>query len=148
MDATDLAHELSGGAWPQDAAAVLAAWSLTRPGDPVDDPDALFRWVRQAGKAQLRKHGSSVTETMLAGNPSADQLRWLDAQITSGELEFDREAVRIRLLDAEIADALGGQAAPGGTLPDAALSDQARRDAESALTSAARTARSISPRLT
>jgi hypothetical protein len=117
-------------------AAVLAAWSLTRPGDPVDDPDALFRWLKQAGQAQLRKHGPSVTETMMAGNPSADQLRWLDAQVIRRELEFDREAIRIRLLDAEIADALGGQAAPAGTLPDAALSDQARRDAESALTSA------------
>ena len=136
VDATDLAYELSGGAWPQDVAAVLAAWSLTRPGDPVDDPDALFRWLKQAGQAQLREHGPSVTETMMAGNPSADQLRWLDAQVTRRELEFDREAIRIRLLDAEIADVLGGQAAPGGTLPDAALSDQARRDAESALTSA------------
>jgi hypothetical protein len=136
VDATDLAHELSGGAWPQDVAAVLAAWSLTRPGDPVSDPDSLFRWLREAGRAQLREHGPAVTETLLAGNPSADQLRWLDAQITSGELEFDLEAIRIRLLDAEIADALGGQAAPEGTLPGAALSDQARRDAESALTSA------------
>lgn len=136
VDATDLADELSGGAWPQDAAAVLAAWSLTRPGDLVDDPDALFRWLGQAGKPQLREHGPSVAETILAGNPSADQLRWLDTRITSRELEFDREAVRIRLLDAEIAEVLGGQAAPGWTLPDAALGDQARRDAESALTSA------------
>jgi hypothetical protein len=135
VDATDLASELSGGAWPQDVAAVLAAWSLTRPGDPVSHP-ALFRWLNQAGKAQLREHGPAVTETLLAGNPSADQLRWLDARVIGRELEFDHETGRIRLLEAEIADALGGQAAPGGTLPGAALSDQARRDAESALTSA------------
>jgi hypothetical protein len=73
---------------------------------------------------------------LLAGRPAADQLRWLDAQITGRELEFDVEAIRIRLLDAEIADALAGQAAPEATLPDAGLGDQARRDAASALTSA------------
>lgn len=136
VDATDLADELSGGAWPQDVAAVVAAWSLTRPGDPVSDPDVLFRWLTQAGRAQLREHGPAVTETLLAGDPPATLLRWLDARATSGELEFDRDALRTRLLDAEIAEALAGQPAPSGTLPGAALSDQARRDAESALTSA------------
>jgi hypothetical protein len=136
VDAADLALELSAGAWPQDIAAVLAAWALTRPGDPVSDPVALFRWLEQAGGAQLRGHGPAVTETLLAGDPPADVLRWLDNRMTARELEFDREVIRMRLLDAEISDALVGRASPGGMLSDASLSVQARRDAESALTSA------------
>ena len=136
VDATDLAYQLGGEAWPQDAAAVLVAWSLTRPGDPVGDPDALFRWLKQAGKAQLTDYGPAVTATLLAGSPAADQLRWMDARITSRELEFELDTVRVRLLDAEIADALAGRAAPDAALAGGQLSEQAARDAESALTSA------------
>jgi hypothetical protein len=136
MDATDLAHELSGGAWPQDIAALYAAWALTRPGDPVTDPDALSRWLQQAGKGPLREHGPAIAQTLLAGTPSADVLRWLDARVAARELEFDHEVIRLRLLDAEITDVLAGQGAPDKVLPDAGLGDQARRDAESTLTSA------------
>ncbi len=57
MEAIDTSHELSGGAWPQDIATSAAAWALTRPDDPVIDPDALSRWLRQAGKGPLREHG-------------------------------------------------------------------------------------------
>jgi hypothetical protein len=136
MDASDLAYELSGRTWPLDITALYAAWALTRPGDPVTDPDALFRWLQEAGKGPLREHGPAITQTLLAGAPSADVLRWLDVRVAARELEFDHEVIRLRLLDAEIAGALAGQAATEGTLPDARLGDQARRDAESALTSA------------
>jgi hypothetical protein len=136
MDATDLAFELDGDAWPPDTAALYAAWALTRPGDPVTDPGALYRWLQRAGRGPLRKHGPAITQVLMAGDPPADVLRWLDARVTSGELEFDHEVIRLRLLDAEIADTLAGPAVPSGVLPDARLGEQARRDAESALTSA------------
>ena len=136
IDATDLALTLSAGRWPQDACALHAAWTLTRPGDPVTDPDELFRWLRQADKPRLREHGPAITEALLAGPTSGELLRWLDTRITSGELEFDHDVIRLRLLDGEISDVLAGRDGPAQALPGAALTDKAARDAESALTSA------------
>lgn len=136
VDATDLALTLSAGGWPQDACALHAAWTVTRPGDPVTDPDELFRWLQQADKERLREHGPAITEALLAGTASGDLLRWLDTWVTSGELEFAQDVVRLRLLEDEISSVLAGQAGPAETLPDAALTEKATRDAESALTSA------------
>jgi hypothetical protein len=136
IDATDLALTLSAGRWPQDACALHAAWTLTRPGDPVTDPDELFRWLRQADNPRLREHGPAITEALLAGSTSGELLRWLDTRITSGELEFDHDVIRLRLLDGEISDVLAGRDGPTQALPGAALTDKAARDAESALTSA------------
>ena len=123
----------------QDVCALHAAWVLTRPDDPVTDPDALFRWLQQADKARLREYGPAITEALLADRTPGDLLRllrWLDARIAARELEFDQDVIRMRLLDAEIGDVPAGQPAAAGALPDTALTDQARRDAESALTSA------------
>jgi hypothetical protein len=136
IDATDLALTLSAGGWPQDACALHAAWALTRPGDPVTDPDELFRWLQQADKERLREHGPAIAEALLAGPTSGGLLPWLDTRITAGELEFDQDVVRLRLLEDEISGILAGQAAAAEKLPDAALTEKARRDAESALTSA------------
>jgi hypothetical protein len=138
VDVADLAHELSAGAWPQDIAALHAAWALTRPDDKVTHPDALFRWLRQAAREQLADHGPALAETLLASDPPPEVgvLQWLDARIAGGELEFDHEAIRAKLLDAEIAGILAGDQPPAEVLPAVALSEQASRDAESALTSA------------
>jgi hypothetical protein len=136
VDANDLALTLGADAWPLDVAALHAAWALTCPDDQVTDPDALFRWLQQASQEHLREHGQAITEALLAGQASGDQLRWLDARVGAGALPFDHDVIRMRLLDAEITDVLAGRPAPAGPLPDAMLTEQARRDAESALTSA------------
>jgi hypothetical protein len=134
VDAADLADELSAGAWPQDIAAVHTAWALTLPGEPAD-PGMLFRWLQTAAAGQLRDYGPTLTETLLAGEAPADALRWLDGMVAARGLDFDHEVIRARLLNAEIAEVLAGTRPPQGALPAAALSDQAWRDAESALTS-------------
>ena len=136
VDAADLADELCGSAWPQDIGALHAAWLLTVPGATVPDPAAVFRWLQAAGPGPLRGHGPVLAVALLAADASAEVLRWLDGRVAAGELEFDRNAIRTRLLAAEIAGILARQPAPRGALPDVNLSDQARRDAESALTSA------------
>jgi hypothetical protein len=138
VDAADLADELSARAWPQDIAALHVAWTLTRPDDEVTVPDTLFRWLQQAAKEQLTEHGPVLAETLLASGPPPDVqvLQWLDARVTAGELEFDHEAIRARLLDAEIAKILAGERPTAEVLPKITLSEQADRDAESALTSA------------
>jgi hypothetical protein len=138
VDAIDLASALGAGLKPGDASALQAAWTLTRPDDLATDPAALSNWLRQASQALLREHGPAITEALLSGpgRPPGDLLRWLDAQVTAGELEFDHNVIRTRLLDSEIGDALADGAIPDAGLPNAALTDQTRRDAESALTSA------------
>jgi GTPase-associated protein 1, N-terminal domain type 2/GTPase-associated protein 1, middle domain len=139
VDAADLAYELGGRRWPQDIATLHAAWALTRPDDPVTEPDEILRWLQQAGNAPLREHGAALAGALLApasARASAGLLRWLDAQAADGELEFDHDVIRMRLLDAEIADMLAGQAAPSEPLRHAGLTEQALRDAESTLTSA------------
>lgn len=135
VDAVDLADELSGGSWPQDIAAVHTAWALTLPSEPVTDPSVLFRWMQTAGAQQLRDYGPTLTETLLAGDVPAAVLRWLDDMVDARGLESDHEVIRGRLLNAEIAEVLAGTRPEQATLSPAVLSDQAWRDAESALTS-------------
>jgi GTPase-associated protein 1, N-terminal domain type 2/GTPase-associated protein 1, middle domain len=136
VDAIALADELCGGAWPQDIGALHAAWVLTVPDAPVPDLAPLFRWIQTAGAAQLLEHGSALAERLVSDGASVDVLQWVDSKVAAGELEFDHDAVRLKLLEAEIAGVIDGTAAPGEVLRPMAISEQASRDAESALTSA------------
>jgi GTPase-associated protein 1, N-terminal domain type 2/GTPase-associated protein 1, middle domain len=137
LDALELADELSDGVWPTAAAALHAAWALTRPDEPLDDPRQVFAWLRNAGPERLREHGPALVEMALAAaSLPVDLLRWLDDAVIGGRLEVDHETVRGRLLAAELAAALAGDPPPEQPLPPARLSVKAERDAESDLTSA------------
>ncbi len=137
LDALELADELSSGSWPTEAAALHAAWALTRPGEPLDDLGQIYAWLRNSGPGQLNEHGPALVEMAFAGGSlPADLLRWLDDAVTDGRLDFDHERVRTRLLAAELADARAGGSVPAQPLPPARLSGKAERDAESELTSA------------
>ena len=137
LDAMELAGELSAGNWPTEAAALHAAWALTRPDEPLGDPGQIYAWLRNAEPGQLREHGPALAEMALA-TPSlpADMLIWLDEAVAASRLDVDHETVRTRLLTAELADARAGNPVPARPLPPARLSDKAERDAESELTSA------------
>jgi hypothetical protein len=136
LDALELAGELSSER-PIKLAALHAAWTLTRPDEPLDDPEQVHDWLREAQAEQLSEYGPALGEMMLAADlTSADTLRWLDDAVSAGLLDLDQETVRARLLTAELADAAAGEPAPREPLPAICLSDKAERDAESELTSA------------
>jgi hypothetical protein len=136
VDAVELAEELGGGTRPADTDALRTAWALTRPDDPLPEPQILFRWLTGATPEQRREHGPAVAAMLLDTAPAAGVLRWLDTAAGSGELDLDPATVRIMLLDAELAEVLGGQAAPPEVLRPTPIGDQAERDAESKLSSA------------
>ena len=136
VDAIELAEELGGEAWAASADAARTSWALTRPDDPLPDPAALFRWLNAAKPEQLREHGAAVAALLLDSAPSAEVLRWVDTAAISGDLDLDLASVRVRLLDAELTDVLGGRPVPPEALRPAPLSEQDRRDAASKLSSA------------
>jgi hypothetical protein len=136
VDAIELADKLGAEAGPADADAVRTGWALTRPDDPLADPEPLFRWLNGAKPEQLREHGKELATMLLHSAPGADVLRWVDAAAMSGDLDLDMASVRAPLLDAELAEVLDGRPAPPEVLRSVPLSEQGRRDAESKLSSA------------
>jgi len=136
IDAVELAESLGGGLAPDGMNATLTAWALTRPGDPLLDPLALARWLSRAGAPLQQEYGPAVAGMILAADPSADVLRWLDQGLAHGVMEFDRTAVRVLLLSAELAEVREEKPPPAGVLAAVDLGFNARRDAESELSSA------------
>ncbi|HET9967096.1 MAG TPA: hypothetical protein VFQ68_02600 [Streptosporangiaceae bacterium] len=136
IDAVELAESLGGGLEQDGMNATLTAWALTRPGDPLLDPLALARWLSRATAPLQREYGPAVAGMILAADPSADVLRWLDQGLARGVMEFDAGPVRIRLLGAELAEAREEKPAPADPLAPVELGFDARRDAESELSSA------------
>jgi hypothetical protein len=136
IDAVELAESLGGGLEPDGMKATLTAWALTRPADPLLDPLPLARWLSQAGAPLQREYGPAVAGMILAADPSADVLRWLDRGLARGVMEFDAGSVRIQLLGAELAEAREEKPPPADALDPVDLGFDARRDAESELSSA------------
>jgi hypothetical protein len=136
IDAVELAESLGGGLERDGMNATLTAWALTRPADPLLDPHALARWLSQAEPALQREYGPAVAGMILAADPSADVLRWLDQSLARGVMDFDAGPVRLRLLAAELAEAREGRSPSGDVLTVVDLGFDARRDAESELSSA------------
>lgn len=134
IDAVELTGQLADGGWPADMDALRTGWALTRPDDPLPPPGTMFRWLSGAKPEPRREHGPAVAAMLLGTSLGAEPLRWLDAR--SAELVIEPAAVRARLLDAELAEAVGGQQPPAAALSPVPLDDQARRDAESKLASA------------
>jgi hypothetical protein len=118
--------------------AMLTAWALTRPDDPMSEPAALFRWLSAAPPALLDEHGPAVAALVLDAAPEPKVLRWIDGAAAAKRLAVDQAAVRLQLLTAELGEIHDGQ----GTvpvrevLPVAPLGASANRDAESELSSA------------
>jgi hypothetical protein len=136
VDAVELAESLTHGPRPDEPDAMLTAWALTRPADPVIDPAALARWLKNAGTQLQRDYGPAVTGMILEANPTADLLRWLDQALGRGVMEFDAVTVRVQLFGAELAEARAMTASPADVLAEVPLGVDARRDAESELSSA------------
>lgn len=136
VDAVELAGSLDVVAGRYGADAMITAWAVTVPDSPLDDPPALFRWLSGADPKLQQEHGPPVVRRILAANPPADTLRWIDTAAARGHIDVDRVAVRALLLTAEIAEVRAGAVPPSdvlvGVYPDAS----ACRDADSELSSA------------
>lgn len=132
VDAVELTDALGGG---RDA--MLTAWALTRPGQPLPRPGPLFHWLTGAGPALLSEHGPAVAAMILDASPSGKALRWLDDAASRRRLDIDPAAVRAQLVTAELAEIRDGQPGPVElVLPSAQLDAGTQRDAESELSSA------------
>lgn len=144
VDAVELAAALDGDGDGDGASrlggreAMLTAWALTRPDEPVADPAALYRWLSGTSRALLDEHGPAVSALILTTAPPADVLRWLDGAVTGKRLAVDPVAVRVHLFAAELAEIRDGRgtAALDAPLPAVPLDASTRRDAESRLSSA------------
>jgi hypothetical protein len=136
VDALELAEFLRGDHPDGRHDALLTAWALTRPGDPVGDPDALFSWLSRATVALTAEHGITVASMILRATPSARQLRWIDRAITQRLIDLDAASVRAKLLAAELTEARAATTPPSEPLSPVGLSSEAQRDADSELSSA------------
>lgn len=142
VDAVELAAALeddgAGAARLGGRDAMVTAWALTRPDEPVTDPAALYRWLSGAPRALLDEHGPAVAAMVLDTGPPADVLRWIDAAVADKRLLVDPAVVRAQLLAAELAEIRDSRGAVPleMVLPPVALGVSAQRDAESELSSA------------
>ena len=118
--------------------ALLTAWAVTRPDDPLPEPAALSRWLSGASPELLREHGPAVAALVLGAEPDASVLRWIDGAVAAKRLAIDQAAVRLQLLTAELGEIRGGHGKVpiAEVLPLAPLDADAYRDAESELSSA------------
>ena len=133
----DLLGEHAALGHPGGRDAMLTAWALTRPEEPVPEPEALRRWLTSAPQALLDEHGPAVAELVLGGAPP-DVLRWIDANANAKRLAVNLAAVRARLLAGELAEIRDGRdtVPVKDVLPPAPLDPKLQRDAESELSSA------------
>jgi hypothetical protein len=118
--------------------AMLTAWAVSRPDDPLTEPDALSRWLAGAPPELLHEHGPAAAELILGAEPDPTVLRWIDGAVAAKRLPVDQASVRLQLLAAELGEIRDGRgkAPVAEVLPVAPLDASAYRDAESELSSA------------
>jgi hypothetical protein len=136
VDAVELAGSLDTGAGRHGADAMRTAWAVTVPDSVLADPQVLFRWLSSADSKLQQEHGPSVIRRILAADPPAATLQWIDMKAALGHIDIDRLAARTLLLTAEIAEVQAGGTPPGDVLADVRPDASAVRDADSELSSA------------
>ncbi len=136
VDAVELADVLGSGTETAPADALSTAWALTVPDSLSGDPGVLFRWLSNADPKLQQEYGPAVAGRILAADPSAAALRWIDRAAAVGRIDIDRPAVRAALLTAEIAEVRSGGTVPAEVLTDVPADASVRRDADSELSSA------------
>ena len=136
VDAVELADVLGSGTKTAPADALITAWALTVPDSLPGDPAVLFRWLSNADPKLQQEHGPAVAGRILAADPPAAALRWIDRAAAVGRIDIDRPAVRAALLTAEIAEIRSGVTVPAEVLTDVPADASVRRDADSELSSA------------
>lgn len=137
VEAVETAAAFGGETDQERADARLAAMAVVVPGEPVTDAAALGRWVRRAlGTGQHGAAQSVLPSLVAADGVRVEDLRVLDQLACEGVVETDAARLRLRLLDAELAQAGAGRAIPSERLPGPVLDPVQRTDAESAVVSA------------
>ena len=131
----ELADVLAAGHPGDELDAARTAWAVTVPGASAADPPALLRWLAAALQA-LAAHGPAAIGAVMAAGPPPGALRWIDGAAAAGLADVDRPAVRRLLLGAEVAEIRAGGAPPTVALPPVDVGADARRDADSEISSA------------
>lgn len=136
VDAVELADALAAGHPGDELDAARTAWAVTVPCASAADLPALLRWLAAAGPQSLAAHGPAVIGAVMAAEPPPGALRWIDGAAAAGLADVDRPAVRRLLLGAEVAEIRAGGAPPTVALPPVDVGADARRDADSEISSA------------
>lgn len=136
VDAVELAGQLGAEGTADPADALITAWAVTVPDAPLNDPETLLRWLSGADGKLQAQHGPAVVSRILATSPPAATLRWIDTAAAAGGIDTDRLVLRGTLLTAEIAEVRAGGTPPADLLSDVGADADARRDADSELSSA------------
>lgn len=137
VEAVETAAAFGGENDQEHADARIAAMAVVVPGEPVADATALGRWVRRAlGTDQHRAAQSVLPRLIAADGVRVEDLRVLDQLACEGVVATDAARLRLKLLNAELAQAGAGRAVPSERLPGPVLDPVQRTDAESAVASA------------
>jgi len=136
VDAVELAGSIDAATHLGGTDAMITAWAATVPDSPLTDPAALFRWLRAADQKAQQDHGPAVARRILAADPPAAMLRWIDDAAAHGRIDIDRRTARALLLTAEIAEVRAGSTPPAERLASVPADASAHRDADSEVSSA------------
>ncbi|HEY0616505.1 MAG TPA: hypothetical protein VGD15_02910 [Kribbella sp.] len=134
VEAVDLAARLAAGATSlDDEDARLTAWGILT---GTVDPAALVRWIEAASPEVIADHAGPVVQLLLdSERATAAHLAAVDRVVSAGRGDVDRAELRLRLIAAEVRDALAGVSSAQLVSPARLTAEQNER-ARRAITSA------------
>jgi hypothetical protein len=137
VEAVDLADVLAGHDAALATEAHETAWAVIAESEKPANPNRLIRWLTAPKDHSLAEYDVSVASRLIeSGLADASTLNWMERQADIGRLAVDRSALRRALMGIEIAQAPTAINVRAEELASIDMGDEARRDAESAISSA------------
>jgi hypothetical protein len=137
VEAVDLADVLAGNDPTLAAEAPETAWAVTAEGEMPANPGGLIRWLTRPKASNLEEYEVAVADRLIeSGLADASTLLWMERQADVGKLGVDRSSLRRVLMSAEISAAPKAMNVRPEALTPIDVGEEARRDAESAISSA------------
>ncbi len=137
VEAVDLADVLAGHDATLAANAHETAWAVVAEGEEPKNPSRLLRWLTTPKDPNLAEYEVAIASRLIESNlVDASTLLWMERQADGGRLGVDRVALRRAVLTAEVAAAPTAFNVRSDELSPVDVGDEARRDAESEISSA------------
>lgn len=137
VEAVDLADVLAGHDPTLTADAHETAWAVIAEGEKPENPNRLLRWLTTPKDPSLGEYEVAIASRLVESNlADVSTLLWMERQADAGRLAVDRASLRRAVMTAEIAAAPGAFDVRREELSLVDIGDEAKRDAESAISSA------------